>query len=115
MPEKRRPKILSGNTSKIKTGCGSTFITLNKKGEILWEVFIRIGKSGGCASANCEALGRVISLALQAGVEVKSLIKNLEGICCHSPTVYEGVNVTSCADAIAKILKEHLEKSEQPK
>jgi ribonucleoside-diphosphate reductase alpha chain len=101
----KRDKVLNGSTTKIKTGCGSLFITVNIKKDIPYEVFLRMGKSGGCASASCEALGRVISLALQSGVEPKSLIKNLSGVCCSSPIVYEGESVTSCSDAISKVLK----------
>ena len=108
MSEQKRAKVLTGSTTKIKTGCGSLFVTVNTKKDVPFEVFLRMGKSGGCASSSCESLGRVISLALQAGVEMKSLIKNLSGVSCHSPVMFEGENVTSCADAIAKVLKMHL-------
>ena len=103
----KRDKVLNGSTTKIKTGCGSVFVTVNLKKDLPFELFVRMGKSGGCAASNCEALGRTISLALQAGVEIKQLVKNLSGICCHSPIVYEGENVSSCADAIARVLKMH--------
>lgn len=107
----KREKVLKGTTTKIKTGCGSTFITLNLKKDLPFELFIRMGKSGGCASANCEALGRTISLALQAGVEIKSLVKNLGGICCQNSIEVDGDKVTSCADAIARVLKMYIEEN----
>jgi ribonucleoside-diphosphate reductase alpha chain len=111
----KRGKVLKGSTYKKQTGCGSIFVTINtkKEGEPPWEIFIRMGKSGGCASSQAESLGRTISLALQAGIDIKQLIKNLAGICCHSPAGQDADKVTSCADAISKVLKIHMEENVQ--
>lgn len=37
--KKTRPKIVHGETTKIKTGCGNLYITVNKDGENPIEVF----------------------------------------------------------------------------
>jgi ribonucleoside-diphosphate reductase alpha chain len=101
----RRPKKLSGTTQELVTGCGKIFITINTKNDLPYELFAVMGKGGGCASSQCEALGRTISLALKASVPVKDLIKHLAGISCHMPSGVNEDKVLSCADAIAKCLK----------
>jgi ribonucleoside-diphosphate reductase alpha chain len=104
-----RPEAAYGVTRKITTGCGSLYVTLNLREGKLFEVFVSLGKSGGCAAAQCEALGRMVSLALRGGLEVPDIIKHLVGISCHAPAGYGPGRVLSCADAIAKALQWHLE------
>ncbi len=100
-----------GITDRLNTGCGRIFVTINSKNNLPFEVFIRLGKGGGCGSSQCEALGRTISLALKYGVPVEELIKHLSGISCHAPTgtVENGDRVLSCADAISQCLKMYIE------
>ena len=64
-----------------------------------------MGKAGGCASSNTEALGRLISLALKKGASAEEVTEQLKGIRCHAPYGL-GPNATlSCADAIGKALE----------
>jgi ribonucleoside-diphosphate reductase alpha chain len=64
-----------------------------------------MGKAGGCASSNTEALGRLISLALKKGASAGEIVEQLKGIRCHVPYGM-GPNATlSCADAIGKALE----------
>ena len=63
-----------------------------------------MGKAGGCASCNTEALGRLISLALKKGASAHEIVEQLKGIRCHVPYGL-GPNATSCADAIGKALE----------
>jgi ribonucleoside-diphosphate reductase alpha chain len=69
------------------------------------EVFAQMGKTGGCASSQIEAAGRLISLALRSGVKGNAIIKQLIGIRCPSPAWQNGKIVLSCPDAMAQVLK----------
>lgn len=102
-----RPEITKGITKKVKTGCGNLYITINEDKKGLCEVFIAIGKSGGCAAAATEAIGRMVSLALRSGIDINSIIKQLKGIRCPSPAWNNGEVVLSCEDAIAQALERY--------
>lgn len=100
-----RPQLLSGETQRMDTGCGKLFVIMNDDEYGPREVFANMGKAGGCASSNTEALGRLISLALKKGASAQEVVEQLKGIRCHVPYGM-GPNATlSCADAIGKALE----------
>jgi ribonucleoside-diphosphate reductase alpha chain len=105
---RKRPGALEGKTHKKPTGCGNLYVTINDDGSGPFELFAQIGKAGGCAGSQAEAIGRLISLALRAGVEPASVVKQLRGVRCPSPAWEDGKLILSCADAISKSLEEHL-------
>ncbi len=104
---KERPAILIGKTIEKTTGCGKMYVTINQDvdGKI-FEVFTSIGKAGGCAQSQAEAIGRLISLNLRSGVEPEFIIKQLKGISCHTPHGFGSQRIFSCADAVGKALEE---------
>ncbi|MBM3148036.1 MAG: TSCPD domain-containing protein, partial [Actinobacteria bacterium] len=100
-----RPRMLTGETERMDTGCGKLFVIMNDDEYGAREVFANMGKAGGCAASNTEALGRLISLALKKGATPAEVVEQLKGIRCHVPYGLGPNAVTSCADAIGKALE----------
>jgi ribonucleoside-diphosphate reductase alpha chain len=109
---KKRPIVIKGATRFMQTGCGNLYVTVNEdENGKPFEVFTNIGKAGGCASSQAEAIGRLISLSLRSGIETDEIIKQLKGISCHQPSWEEGGKILSCSDAIAKALEKYPHRS----
>lgn len=100
-----RPLRTHGMTERIQTGCGKLYVTINSDTQGICEVFAQMGKTGGCASSQIEAAGRLASLALRSGVNVDAIIKQLTAIRCPSPAWQNGKMVLSCPDAMAQVLR----------
>src|SRR5687767_3467654 len=62
--KRARPDKLRGVTERIETPLGTMFVNITEddRGQP-FEVFITLGKAGGAAMADAEAMGRLISLA----------------------------------------------------
>lgn len=100
-----RPDVLPGKTYKMRTGCGTLFVTVSQgsQGRIV-EMFAHHGKAGVCSQAQCEAIGRLTSLALRSHVDPMEVAKQLAGITCHVTHGFGERKVLSCADGIGKVL-----------
>ncbi len=99
-----RPEITTGFTEKVKIGCGNLYITVNYDDQGICEVFTNTGRAGGCPSQS-EATARLISIALRSGIESEAIIEQLKGIRCPSTIRQPGMKVTSCPDAIGKVIE----------
>jgi len=106
-----RPLVTTGSTEKIGTGCGSLYVTVNQDEQGPFEVFARLGKTGGCAATQTEAISRLVSLALRSGLDIHSTLRQLKGIRCPAPLWDNGSQVLSCPDAIGKAIERFLERS----
>ena len=101
-------KTHKGVTKIIHTSCGNLYVTINGDNNQPFEVITRLGKAGGCASAQTETIGRLISLVLKNTEEkerlheTEKIVKQLIGIECHMPNM----NCKSCADGTAKVLQD---------
>ncbi|MBN1871920.1 MAG: vitamin B12-dependent ribonucleotide reductase [Candidatus Omnitrophica bacterium] len=112
---KPRGVVTFGTTTKASTGCGNLYITINND-ELgrPFEVFMQMGKAGGCAMSQLEAIGRLVSLALRSGVEVDSIVSQLRGIRCPSPSWEKGGGrIFSCSDAIARVIERRMTESKE--
>ena len=103
-----RPKALKGCTHQMQTGCGPLYITINEDSNGLFELFTTMGKAGGCAASQSEAIGRMVSLAWRSGIQARQVVKQLLGISCHCPSGFGDNRVLSCADAVAKAIQNHM-------
>ncbi len=106
---RERSSVMKGVTRRFRTGCGNIYITLNYDNMGLFEIFTQIGKAGGCAASQAEAIGRLSSLALRSGIDAKYVVEQLKGIRCHRPSWDNGKKILSCADAIGNAIEEFLE------
>jgi ribonucleoside-diphosphate reductase alpha chain len=105
---RKRPKVTRGVTERVNTGCGYIYVTVNFDSRGISEVFSTLGKAGGCAAAQLEAISRLTSLALRSGIDIDSIVKHLRGIRCPSIAWEQGHAVLSCADAIATVLGKYI-------
>jgi len=111
---RERPHRTFGVTERVKTGEGYLYVTINEDENGLCEVFTTIGKAGGNAAAQSEAISRLISLALRSGIEPREIVKQLKGISGPTP-VWDGHGgqVLSTPDAIGKAIERHIESREE--
>ncbi|HUX46812.1 MAG TPA: LAGLIDADG family homing endonuclease, partial [Desulfosporosinus sp.] len=103
-----RPTTTIGVTEKIKIGCGNLYVSVNADEKGICEVFTNTGRAGGCSSQS-EATARLISITLRSGLSVDAITEQIKGIRCPACMRREGVNVTSCPDAIARVIKKYNE------
>ena len=105
-----RPGRLTGFTDQVKLTDlhgqkRGFYVTVNQQDDLPTEVFISSGKAGDEANADSEALGRVVSIALQYGVPGEALVTTLRGINGGMYGTYQGRTVASKADLIAVALE----------
>ena len=81
--KRQRPALLRGRTVKMLSPLGDLYVTINEdeKGRP-FEVFTTLGKAGGAAMADAEAIGRLVSLALRSGIPITAVRDQLRGISC---------------------------------
>ena len=106
MQKRQRPVEVESATYRVTTGCGHLYVTVGSNGEQVIETFATLGKAGGCARSQNEALTRAVSLGLKYGVPIEEYIEEFESIRCSNLTWSNGEQILSCADAIAKVLRE---------
>ncbi len=104
-----RPEVTQGITKRLETGCGHMYVTINSDEQGACEVFVQMGKVGGCASAQLEAIARLSSLAMRSNIKVESIVRQLKGIRCQSPMWHKGKMITSCGDAVGQALESFLQ------
>ncbi len=104
--KRARPDTLRGITTRIETPLGTMFlnITEDDKGQP-FEVFINLGKAGGAAMADAEAMGRLISLALRSGIPIREVHRQLRGIASDKAIGIGPNKVLSVPDAIGIALE----------
>ncbi|OGY26893.1 MAG: ribonucleoside-diphosphate reductase [Candidatus Woykebacteria bacterium RIFCSPHIGHO2_01_FULL_39_12] len=112
---RKRPDYLQGVTRRIATPVGHAFVTINADPDgNPFEVFINVGKAGSDITADAEAIGRLVSLALRIPSEyspkevARQVVNQLTGIGGATQRGFGNGRIYSLADAIAKVLAEYL-------
>lgn len=103
---KKRPAVLESRTHKIKLEhCGNMYATVTRgdSGEPL-ELFVNLGKCGGCQGCLLRGISRLASIALRAGVDKADVANALRGLHCPLPTYNNGAPALSCLALIADAL-----------
>ncbi|MEE9207866.1 MAG: response regulator SirA, partial [Gemmatimonadota bacterium] len=110
---RERPASLHGITRKIETPLGVMYVTINEDEQGRpFEVFVALGKAGGPAMADAEAIGRLISLSLRSGIPLRSVHKQLRGISSDRAVGFGDKKVLSSPDAVAQVLEQYLKEKE---
>jgi ribonucleoside-diphosphate reductase alpha chain len=118
--KKKRPDVLKGKTEKLKTDCGSLYLTLNNTDEEgLIETRMELGKGGSCVNVLLKVIGILISIILQF-MELDDIIKvfkrHVRGVSCGNPIFEKGKKFGSCIDMAAhRILVDLKEEKEEEK
>jgi ribonucleoside-diphosphate reductase alpha chain len=99
--KRTRPDLLRGTTRRMETPLGTMYLTITEddRGQP-FEMFVTLGKAGGAAMADVEAMGRLISLALRSGIPIMELHRQLRGIASDRPIGLGPNKVLSVPDAI---------------
>jgi ribonucleoside-diphosphate reductase alpha chain len=108
--KRTRPQALRGTTRRMASPLGDLYVTINEdEGGRPFEVFATLGKAGGAAMADVEAIGRLISLALRSGIPLADVHQQLRGISCDRAVGIGPSKVLSVPDAIAQAIGLHEE------
>jgi ribonucleoside-diphosphate reductase alpha chain len=106
--KRTRPAVLRGTTRRLPSPLGDLYVTINEDDHGRpFEVFITLGKAGGAAMADVEAIGRLISLALRSGIPISEIYSQLRGISCDRAVGVGPNKVLSVPDAIAQAIAQH--------
>ena len=105
--KRARPDLLRGTTIRKQTPLGVMFVNVTEddKGQP-FEVFINLGKAGGSAMADAEALGRLISLSLRSGIPMAEIHRQLRGISSDRAVGLGPNKIMSMPDAVGLAIEE---------
>jgi ribonucleoside-diphosphate reductase alpha chain len=107
---------VEASTYKVVTGCGPVYVTVNYTTDTLQgqdgnpdpdrvikhpvRILGKMGKAGGCAASQIEAVTSLVSVALSHGAPLDEIAAKLGGIRCHNAVQHTHYEVRSCADAM---------------
>lgn len=111
--KRQRPQALRGYTMKMMSPLGDLYVTINEDDHGRpFEVFCTLGKAGGPAMADAEAVGRLVSLALRSGIPISRVKDQLRGISCDRAVGVGQNKVLSVPDAVGQAIERYLEEKE---
>jgi len=119
--KKPRATTLRGETHRVTTPLGNTYVTINENGnDHPFEVFIQTSKAGSDTAAVSEAIGRLVSYVLRISSPIpprermNEVVKQLGGIGGGRPLGFGSNRVLSLPDGVAQALAEYLQENQLP-
>jgi ribonucleoside-diphosphate reductase alpha chain len=105
--KRARPDKLRSTSMRKETPLGTMFVHISEddRGQP-FDVFLNLGKAGGSAMADAEAMGRLISLALRSGIPLMEIHRQLRGISSDRAVGLGPNKVMSVPDAVGLALME---------
>jgi ribonucleoside-diphosphate reductase alpha chain len=105
--KRSRPDKLRSTSIRKETPLGTMFVHITEDDKQQpFEVFVTLGKAGGSAMADAEAMGRMFSLALRSGIPLLEVHRQLRGISSDRAVGLGPNKVLSVPDAIGLALEE---------
>jgi ribonucleoside-diphosphate reductase alpha chain len=105
--KRARPDKLRSTSMRKETPLGTMFVHISEDDrQQPFDVFINLGKAGGSAMADAEALGRMVSLALRSGIPLPEIVRQLRGISSDRAVGLGPNKVLSMPDAVGIALEE---------
>jgi ribonucleoside-diphosphate reductase alpha chain len=105
--KRARPDKLRSTSMRKETPLGTMFVHISEDDRAQpFDVFISLGKAGGSAMADAEALGRMVSLALRSGIPLPEIVRQLRGISSDRAVGLGPNKVLSMPDAVGIALEE---------
>ena len=98
-------KVYDSKTYRVATGCGKMIVTISYDEDGIHDVMAKLGKVGGCAASQTEAISRLCHMLFTHKVGIADVVKQLKGINCHMGN--------SCSDAVAEALLKFKEFNEK--
>lgn len=102
------PDTLEGRRIRVESPLGRMYVHVNEYDGDPIEVFVNLGKAGGAANADAEAIGRLISVGLRAGVDLEKIYKQLRGISSERTIGFGQDKVLSTPDGVAQALARYM-------
>lgn len=104
-------QVRNAKVYEANSGCGTLRVVIDDECGKMHETFVIT--AGGCSSNN-EAIGRLISMEMQANGNIGGLSKSLHKVKCINATRNPESVGRSCADVIAKCIDMHDSVDDEP-
>ncbi len=93
---------------KVNTPDGKMFVVIAEENGVPKEILIYIGKAGYALSAWCEALQRIVALALKSGVDIHTIITEISNLRSDKSVMSNGLVVRSGPEGLVVALLRYL-------
>lgn len=93
--------VIPSETPKVKTPCGTAYVTVGAPAPAGPYLSIQLAKPGGCLRLHVDVAARLSELAMRHGASLEEVAAVMAGHHCHQSSA----SVPSCMSAIAGVLR----------